>query len=273
MRLPLGIIYLVLLLTGSGMTMNVAVQSESYDVPLVKGLLQHPEGLGWSGLDKQVNRLGDRVSIALLKILEEKDFQNPQTVRSSLQLIRHSFLFPKLISIPIDRELKVTLVLLTHVGTEVKDPGLKEETWKLIRFVKTQTARTKYRGVSSYPVQNVTEQTDDAYSIHLVENLLKYPTQLGTGFGEKQVNRLGDRVSIALLKILREDELSNPEKVRKLLPLVRTAFLNPKLISITEDRKPKVTVFLLGYLRNKFKDPKLRQEISELMDFVNRKTR
>jgi len=141
MKLRLGIIYLVLLLTGSGMARNVAVQNESYDVPLVKGLLQHPEGLGWSGFDKQVNRLGDRVSIALLKILEEKDFQNPQTVRSSLQLIRHSFLFPKLISIPIDREPKVTLFLLTHMRTGVNDPALKEEISKLIKFVKTQTAR------------------------------------------------------------------------------------------------------------------------------------
>ncbi|MDQ5845793.1 MAG: hypothetical protein M3539_10925 [Acidobacteriota bacterium] len=121
--------------------------------------------------------------------------------------------------------------------------------------------------------QNVTEQRDDAYSIHLVENLLQYPTQLGAGFTEKQLNRLGDRVSIALLKILPEGELSNPQKVRSFLPLIRAAFLYPNLISIGEDRKPKVTLFLLRHLENEAKDRWLKEEIVQLRDFVKEKTK
>jgi len=141
MRIRFGIVYLALILLGSSTAANVRAQNETYDVPLVKGLLQHPEGLGWSGFDKQVNRLGDRVSIALLKILEEKDFQSPQTVKSVLQLIRHSFLFPQLISIPADKEPRVTLFLLTHMENELKDPASKEQISQLIKFVKTQTSK------------------------------------------------------------------------------------------------------------------------------------
>lgn len=142
MRVRCGILYLVLILLGSDMVGSVGAQNETYDVPLVRGLLQQPEGLGWSGMDKQVNRLGDRISIALLKILEEKDFQNPQTIRNMLQLIRHSFLFPKLISIPADREPKVTIFLLMHLRNEVKDFALKEEIAKVVEFVKAQTANS-----------------------------------------------------------------------------------------------------------------------------------
>lgn len=120
--------------------------------------------------------------------------------------------------------------------------------------------------------QSITEKRDDAYSVHLVGNLLRYPTQLGAGFAEKQVNRLGDRVSIALLKILAEEELSNPQKVRTFLPLIRSAFLYPSLISITEDRKPKVTLFLLRHLENETRDARLKEEISQLIKFVKEKT-
>ena len=121
--------------------------------------------------------------------------------------------------------------------------------------------------------QNLTESRDDAYSMRQVENLLQHPAQLGAGFTEKQVNRLGDRVSIALVKILREDELSDPRKVRTFLPLIRLAFLNPDLISIADDRKPKVTLFLLRHLENEVKDRGLKAEISQLMNFVKEKTK
>jgi hypothetical protein len=127
--------------------------------------------------------------------------------------------------------------------------------------------------LSSRTSQNFAENSDDAYSIPLVENLLKYPSQLGAGFSERQVNRLGDRVSIALLKILREDELSNPQKVKSLLPLIRAAFLYPNLISIADDRKPKVTMFLLRNLERDARDARLKAEISQLMNFVTEKTK
>jgi hypothetical protein len=127
-------------------------------------------------------------------------------------------------------------------------------------------------GPSHDAVQIDTDTTDDAYSIRLVENLLRYPSQLGSGFGEKQLARLGDRVSIALLKILGEDELAKPERIRTLIPLVRAAFLEPKLISLAEDRKPNVTVFLLKHLKQEAKDPQLKKEVSDLTDYVKQKT-
>src|SRR6266704_3433721 len=140
MTIRYAIICSILIILGSIVGGRVAAQGENYDIPLVKGLLEHPEGLAWSGFEKQTNRLGDRVSIALLKILDERDFQSPQTVRKALELIRHSFLLPQLISIPSDRQPRVTLFLLAHFAKELTDPVLREEVTNVIKFVKAKTA-------------------------------------------------------------------------------------------------------------------------------------
>jgi hypothetical protein len=113
---------------------------------------------------------------------------------------------------------------------------------------------------------------DDPYSIHLVQSLLQYPVQQGTGFSEKQVNRLGDRVSIALIKILSEQEMRNPQKIREILPLIRTAFLAPQIITAPEDKKPAVTLLLLSYLESTVQDGILKKEIVDLTDFIKDKT-
>src|SRR5713101_7279002 len=83
---------------------------------------------------------------------------------------------------------------------------------------------------------------DDPYSVTVVKDLLKQPSGFSSSFSEKQVYRLGDRVSIALLKIHSENELKDPNRIRKFLPLIEEAFRIPNLISIREDQKPRVTL-------------------------------
>jgi hypothetical protein len=93
-----------------------------------------------------------------------------------------------------------------------------------------------------------------------------------TGFGEKQLNRLGDRVSVALVKILSEEDMKNAQEIRKILPLIRGAFLAPQIITIPEDRKPAVTLLLLSKLEATAQDEILKKEILDLKDFVREKT-
>lgn len=83
---------------------------------------------------------------------------------------------------------------------------------------------------------------------------------------------LGDRVSIALIKILSEPEMRNPRKIREFLPLIRTAFLAPQIITVPEDKKPAVTLLLLSYLESTVQDGILKKEIVDLTDFIKDKT-
>lgn len=88
----------------------------------------------------------------------------------------------------------------------------------------------------------------------------------------KSVARLGDCVSIALLKILENRDLTNPDKVRDFLPIVRDAFSHPEIISIEADKNPKVTLFLLSYMLENTPDAQTQHEIQQAMDFVRNKT-
>jgi hypothetical protein len=55
-------------------------------------------------------------------------------------------------------------------------------------------------------------------SVQTVEFLLQNPSDFWFSFQEKRSVRLGDRVSTALLKILKKSDLENPANIRKFLP-------------------------------------------------------
>jgi hypothetical protein len=138
-----------------------------------------------------------------------------------------------------------------------------------IYFVISCVLLTFFSGIAG---RNIAAQNDETYDVPLIRGLLQHPEGLGLSFYEKRLNRLGDRVSIALLKILEEEELDDPQKVKIFLPLIRTSFSFPSLILISEDRKPKVTLFFLKHLEGKTQDSKVKAEISQLIKFVKDKT-
>ena len=118
------------------------------------------------------------------------------------------------------------------------------------------------------------EGESDPYGAQTVEEGL----QSGPGSGKplisitgKRLARLGDRASIALLRLWDQEKLDS--RVEDVLPLIRIAFTDPQLISVADDKKPKVTLFLLRYLRGKTTDPKVQSDIQQTLEFVERKTR
>jgi hypothetical protein len=115
-------------------------------------------------------------------------------------------------------------------------------------------------------------QKDRDPSVHTVEALLQQPSGFSSGFSEKQSDKLGDRVSIALLKIFKNSELEDAENIRRFLPIIRSAFLYPALVP-SQFRKPKVTITLLARLEGKVTDVELKHEISEVRSFVIEQTR
>ncbi len=107
---------------------------------------------------------------------------------------------------------------------------------------------------------------DDPYGLVPV----RQATQGGlwTGFLEKQIDRLGDRIGIALLKIYSLDELGREALAKAYLPVIRAAFSYPHLIARPEDRKPDVTLLLLQSLPKDDWSDDLKKEASELILFL-----
>ena len=130
--------------------------------------------------------------------------------------------------------------------------------------------------LTSLPVfaqDKVKEQDKDIYSIRLVKEAVKNPDlALGFSMTEKHINWLGDRVSIALLKIYDANGLKDPQNVRNYLPIVRAAFVAPRIVRLAEDREPKVTMFLLTYLEREITDANLKTQISDAIKYVREQT-
>jgi hypothetical protein len=118
------------------------------------------------------------------------------------------------------------------------------------------------------------QQQQDPYAIQLIQGALKTALSqpgVNTSFVEKQLQRRGDAVSVALLKILDERDLTEVRTAEAVLDLVRQAFSSPKLISLEEDKKPKVTMFLLKYLQRSISETRTRKDIEETINFLDSK--
>lgn len=111
----------------------------------------------------------------------------------------------------------------------------------------------------------------DLYDLEVVRAALKFES-IGVVFGptQRQIARLGDRVSISLLKILDEKDRAKPQVVGSFLPVVRAAFTSPQFISNIQDRRPDVTLLFLEWVRAQTGDAELKAKISEVEVFVKR---
>lgn len=119
--------------------------------------------------------------------------------------------------------------------------------------------------------KSVNQKREDP-AVEMVKVLLHQPPGFTDGRLERQSDRLGDQVGTALLKIFNAQELENPENIRRFLPIIRSAFLDPTLVS-AQYRKPKITLPLLARLERKATDVDLKHEISEVAAFVTEQTR
>lgn len=118
-------------------------------------------------------------------------------------------------------------------------------------------------------------QSDDPYELKFVQaNLHNASTRSGVDISAiaKNFQRLGDGVSIALIKILDERDLMNPQTVNDFLPLIRQSFSYPSIISIETNKQPKVTLFLLKHLQANMPDVRVRAEVQRTIEFVRQKT-
>jgi len=119
------------------------------------------------------------------------------------------------------------------------------------------------------------QSMNDPYSLNLVSSELKVNAagrRIVRSWAQKGLVLLGDGVSVALLKLLDDSDLKNPEKVRDFLPIIRDAFRQPQSIAIEADKKPQVTTFLLNYVRQNISDAQVQSEIQQTMDFIEKKT-
>jgi hypothetical protein len=99
-------------------------------------------------------------------------------------------------------------------------------------------------------------EENDPYSVKFVQTTMKNRAQgLVIAKSQTHLARIGDGASIALLKVLSDSELSDPRMIEVYLPIIRGAFSEPQFITITVDKKPCVTLFLLKHVQKNSSRP------------------
>ena len=83
-----------------------------------------------------------------------------------------------------------------------------------------------------------------------------------TGSTEKNLERLGDKAAIELIRAFSGRNLNSAE-IKSALLIVRMSFSAPRAIAQEADQKPRATLLLLRYLDYQAKDAEMKREISE----------
>lgn len=125
----------------------------------------------------------------------------------------------------------------------------------------------------SRPVFESPPVLGDRYSVSVVNAALQFLERGGSSLEIKTylwpLSHLGDRVSIAALKIYSADELTKPENASLYLVVARNAFLDRSGILEKSDIDPKVTLFVLAYLKEKeVSSPGIEKRIAYLQGCV-----
>lgn len=123
--------------------------------------------------------------------------------------------------------------------------------------------------------RNDPDEGSEPYPIRIVEFELRMRSgrrKMIHAYSLKELHRLGDAVSIALVKLLGHQRLTDPEVLTSFLPIVQAAFAHPDLVSRESDRHPRITLLLLNYLRQNVPDLKAQKDIQQTEEFVRAKT-
>ena len=115
---------------------------------------------------------------------------------------------------------------------------------------------------------SVLGQSNDPYALKFVSEVLQHYGHFSTGWEDKGLPRLGDKASIALIKLSSLDAWKDPVLVHKALGIIRDSFSHPELIEYPSDRHPSVTTLLLSWLKTIHQEQETIDEINRTEEFV-----
>jgi hypothetical protein len=116
-----------------------------------------------------------------------------------------------------------------------------------------------------------TDAAQDHYDAKLVRSWVELPSGVpeGNSFLEKTIYRSGDRIALGIAHGFTWKELLDPDRLPRVLSIIRLSFSRPNSITDREDRDPAVTMLLLSVLGHECKDEALKQNITETKKYVS----
>ncbi|MCU1310008.1 MAG: hypothetical protein JWO20_1133 [Candidatus Angelobacter sp.] len=129
----------------------LAQKPDVYSLDPLKDTIQERSLGDFSGhAEKYLRRSGDKVSIGLTKIYDEKQLADPKIVKLVLGLVKESFEQPELISAEDDKKPSVTFLLLDSIEGRSKDKNTQNDVEGVKRVITEKLIEYQHR--TSTPV-------------------------------------------------------------------------------------------------------------------------
>lgn len=98
-----------------------------YSMGVVNDVLSQPKGMHSTFVENSLARLGDSASVAVIKLLTEKQREDPSRLPELLYIIKLSFARPCIIDLDVDKIPNATLLLLKSLQAVAKDGQQQEQ--------------------------------------------------------------------------------------------------------------------------------------------------
>jgi hypothetical protein len=125
--------------------------------------------------------------------------------------------------------------------------------------------------VSSIAFSGARQSTSDGYDSKLIRAWVEYdPAFLaGNSWLEKSVYRSGDRIALGIAHAFSTAEILEPNRLNRILAIVRLSFSQPALIREKPDADPAVTTLLLSFIEHQQSDPDATQKVIETQRYIS----
>jgi len=138
----------VLLCLGSSLAVAAPVHGteDCVDAQLVKSWVELQPGLldGNTFLQKSVYRSGDSIALGIVQAFTTSELLEPSRTDRIVSIVRLSFSHPEYIARNQDREPAVTMLLLSFLAHEQKDPKLEGRIADVQRAISPRAANHRY---------------------------------------------------------------------------------------------------------------------------------
>jgi hypothetical protein len=119
-------------------------------------------------------------------------------------------------------------------------------------------------------LSSAAEGTNDCYDSKLVRSWLEHPAWPleGISWFDKTIYRSGDRIALGIVHAFTTTEMVEPDRVKRIVSLLRLSFSKPELIARERDSDPAVTTLLLSFLEQHQSDQSVRESIAAAGRFI-----
>lgn len=125
--------------------------------------------------------------------------------------------------------------------------------------------------LAGFAFSSAANDSEDCFDSKLVRSWVDLPLSVpeGSTLLEKTIYRSGDRIALGIAHAFTPKELLDPDRLNRIISIVKLSFSQPKYIARDQDKDPAVTRLLLSFLEYQCQDAKLKKNITDAEKYIS----